>query len=1019
MPDNTRAAGAARARTRWRLVVLLVALGACAGALAVLGDVFPQAPVLAIIVAGAASGVLGAVGELVRRLSRPEEAPPPTPVPGPRVMDVDSRSPLFVGRDEELQRILAGFAPLTPRRARRGRGRALRRGADGPAGSSGSLVAAITGEPGIGKSELATQIAYAVQDAFPHGILRRELFGAPVGATRAPRRPQKVLSGLLRSIGAAPQRDDIPLESLSQFWKTRTEGLRLLLILDDARDFEQVKPLLPGGDGCAVLITSTDTFLDAPMYVRRHPIGPLTAQAGEELLRRPAGAGADASEPVLSAPGDLAAIARECEGRPLSLALCRGALRNGVSTRQLLKELRRDHGATLFSDHGVAAAFRVLLRERSEDERLLLFRLAQTGLTSVAPWAAAALLKKTEPEATALLEELCNRHLLRRAHREGGPSLRYRPVKELTSILRTDSGRSLGAAGMDRLRWSHRSTVRATDRLLAAYARFAEATAISRSPSEWGFGEPPRLPVPGAASDPRLPDAQTPAEWFAQERQQIQICLGLRHSSAPLAVEWRLQRALAAHCRTGRVYWADWRAALERASRLALQMDNRHAYGISLLERAELAGNEGHHGSAVELARQAQAQLAHGDERWEARARRAIGVNRYRLGDRDDGEGELRAAEAVFARSGDRWWLARTRCNLGELNRFRGDHLRAHGLLTEARSEFAELDDAEQAAKAGLLLGEVLGHMGRDLEAWLTLRGVRDALERSGGSWYRARCLRAMGRLDTRRLRLQYDDCDLVLSPERAKERDRSLRDFLFRGTLGTFGDEKAVARLTDEWRRARRELVRRNLGTDHWPGCTAGWDGGGLPRWFGEQARRLCADRAEWTDEAGVARAEEAHALLVEAGDEWGGYRTRLILGELRIRTDVHAGLRDMEAAAEGFERLGHQWWKARAWRHTADALYRHKHYRQAKEKAVLAMEGYRGLSNLSGRLRAQVLLGYTLSALGENRAALDVLEEARADASRGREQGIVPDDLLQAVEDARARVVGEEFPPSAPART
>ncbi|GAA4945042.1 hypothetical protein GCM10023224_30270 [Streptomonospora halophila] len=1008
MSDRTRADPAARHRTRWWLVLLLIAIGGCAGALAVLGDVFPQAPTVAIIGAGSAAGALGAAGELVRRLSKQEEPPHASAARAPRAMDVDSRSPLFVGREEDARRILAELAPLTGRGA--GRGRRARRGS-GRREAAGPLVVAVTGEPGIGKSELATQIAYEVQDAFPHGILRRELFGAPVGATRAPRRPQKVLTGLLRAIGAAPQRDDIGLESLSQLFKTRTERLRLLLILDDARDFEQVKPLLPGGDGCAVLITSTDTLRDAPMYVHRHPLGPLGPEASEELLRRPAGA--DAPEPVPSAPGDLAAIARECGGRPLSLALCRGALRNGVSTRQPLEELRRDDGEQLFSDHGVAAAFRLLLRERPEDERLLLFRLAQTGLTSIAPWAAAALTGKPEPDATALLEALCNRHLLRRAHREGGPSLRYRPVKELTSILRSSAARELGVAWPERVRWSHRRTVRAVDRLLAAYARFAEDTAIDRSPPEWGFTESARPAVPEPDSVPRLREDRTPAEWFAEERQQIQLCLQLEHSGAPLAVEWRLQRALAAHCRAGRVYWADWRAALERATQLALRMNDRHAYGTALLERAELAGNEGHHIRAVELAAEARAMLAGGDERWEARAARAIGVNRYRLGHRDDGERDLRAAEAVFERRGDRWWLARTRCNLGELERFRGDYERAHALLAGARADFAALGDAEQTAKAGLLLGEVLGHMGRELEAWLTLRGVRAALEDSGGgSWYRARCLRAMGRLDVAKLWRQYDECDLVLSPEQEKERERRLRDFVYRGTLGTFGDEERVAGLVDAWRRRHRERVRTLLGEDHARECTGGWDDAALPHWSGDGARRLRADRGEWTAEASVGGVEEARRLLVEAGDEWGGYRTLLILGELRLRTDVRAGLHDMEEAAAGFERLGHRWWHARALRHAADALYRRRHYREAEEKARAAVLVYRGLSNLSGRLRAQVPLGYALSALGENRAAMEVLEEARADALRGREEGIVPDALLEEVENAYDRVVGADFP-------
>ncbi|MUL40737.1 AAA family ATPase [Streptomonospora sp. PA3] len=1014
MPDNTRSAEAGRGalRLRWRLILLLVAIGACAGALAVIGDVFPHAPMVTVLSGGAASGVLGTVGELLRmrreRLDAAEARPQPlspAAAAAARQQDVEFDSPVFVGREDALEDILRRFGPPVRQGARRRFGR--RRAAAGDA-RSGPLVVAVTGEPGIGKSELASQVAKRVQHRFPDGRLRCDLFGAPAGTARAPRRPERVLAELLRSIDAAPQRDDIPLAALRRTWRTLTRGRRLLLILDDAEDFDQVEPLLPGGDGCAVLITSTNALSDARMYVHRHPLGPLSVQAGVRLLAHPPGAGPAEAPPGPSA--DLAEIARECGGRPLSLALCRGVLHNGVSTRQLLQELRQDGGENLFTDHSVATAFRILFRERPADEQLLLGRLAKSGLTSIAPWAAAALLRRPVPEAGRLLEELRNRHLLRRAPSAHG-SLRYQPVKELNSILRRSTSRELGVAALERPRWSGPATVRAIDRLLAAYAWLAERSAIGRAPREWGFTQP-RLPAP--EPDPRLglAPSERPADWFTDERQQIQACLKLTHSGAPLAVEWRLQRALAAHCRAGRVYWADWRAALERTSQLAQRMNSSAAYGISLLERAELAGNEGHHGRAVELAREARSVLAGGDERWEARAARAIGVNLYRMGDRDKGEGELRAAEDSFARRGERWWRARTRCNLGELHRFRGDYEQAHRLLAEARAEFADLGDPEQAAKAGLLLGEVRGHMRRDLEAWLTLRGVLEELEHaSGGSWYRARCLRSMGRLDNARLWLQYDDCDMVLAPERQQERTQSLRDFVFRGVLGDYSDRAAVAALVAQWRRIHRDRVRRNLGDDHWPGCTAGWEGGGLPRWDGAGARRLRADQSGWNDRAGVARVEEAHRLLEAAGDTWGSYRTLLILGELRMRTDVQAGLRDMDEAAAGFARLGHRWWQARAWRHSAEALYRQKHYRQAKDKARLAKEGYQGLSNLSGRLRAQVLLGWTLSALGEDRAALDELNEARADALRGHEQGIVPAALLHDVEDARTHVVGEDL--------
>ncbi|GAB3444883.1 hypothetical protein GCM10027570_14550 [Streptomonospora sediminis] len=1009
MPANSRAdeTGRNRFRLRWRRTFVLVVIGGCAGALAVLGDVFPQAPWTTILSGGAAAGVLGAVGELIRMWRSAdgtggEPEPPASPVPQRPEDDVEIGSPVFVGRDGDAAAILRRFAALTG--ADRQGGRFWRRrggsGAVPAQQRTGPLVIAVTGEPGIGKSELAAQVAIRVRQHFPHGRLRCELFGTD--AARAPRKPEKVLAELLRSIGAAPQRDDIPLPALRRTWRTLTRDRRLLLILDDAEDFDQVEPLLPSGEQCAVLITSTRALTNARMYVHLHPLGPLSTEDGALMLQDRDGHSGGGQPPA----GDLAEIARECGGRPLSLALCRGILQNGVSTRQLLEELRKDGGENLFTDQSVDTAFRMLFRQRPAAEQLLLARLARSGLTAVAPWAAAALLGRPVPEAGQLLEELCNRHLLRRAP-SADASMRYRPVKELNSILQRSSPRRLGVAQSERRHWAAAATARAIDRLLVSCAWLAEHAAIRRAPREWGFTEPD---LPALVPDPRLglEATERPDEWFADERQQIQSCVKSAHSSEPLAVEWRLQRALAAHCRAGRVYWADWRAALERTSELALQMEGGTAYGISLLERAELAGNEGYHGRAVELAREARTSLADSDERWAARAARAVGVNLYRLGDRDTGEGELRSAAAVFDQRGERWWRARTLCNLGELNRFRGDFVRAHQLLTGARREFGSLGDTEQAAKAGLLLGEVLGHMQRDLEAWLTLSAVHDALKGSGGgSWYRARCLRALGRLDHSRLGVQYEECDLVFSPERGKERRERIDEHVFRRTLGSWTAAE-YARLAEEWQSERIRTACTLLGKEHWPACTV--EENGIRRWSAEgAAQRLAQDQTRWTAEASVELVHEAHRLLTEAGDDWGSYRTLLILGELRVKTDMQAGLLDMEAAAKGFGDLGHGWWQARAWRHAAEALYQGRYYSEARTKAMLAIEGYRGLSNLSGRVRAQVLLGWILSGMGDNQGAMRELNAAEQEAQQGRAAGIVPESLLQEVHRAMSTVVGD----------
>lgn len=118
-------------------------------------------------------------------------------------------------------------------------------------------VAVISGAAGVGKTTLAGYWAAKVADRFPDGQLYAD-FHCPCQADAEPVSPDTVLSVFLQALGVSPDR--IPAEQLARIglYRSLLAGQRVLVLLDNVRDARQVRPLLPGGQGCFTVITSRD-----------------------------------------------------------------------------------------------------------------------------------------------------------------------------------------------------------------------------------------------------------------------------------------------------------------------------------------------------------------------------------------------------------------------------------------------------------------------------------------------------------------------------------------------------------------------------------------------------------------------------------------------------------------------------------------------------------------------------------------------------------------------------------------
>ena len=210
------------------------------------------------------------------------------------------------------------------------------------AGENASAVpiSVIGGAAGVGKTALALQWAHQAAGRFPDGQLYVNLRG--VGSSRPPATPAEVLGGFLGALQAPAGWSRCSLDAQAALYRSLLSGRRMLVVLDNARDAGQVRPLLPGSPGCMALVTSRSR-LTGLVAEGAHTLS-LDVLSDEEsrlLLARRLGPARLAAEPAAASE-----VARLCAQLPLalSIAAARLATRPWLSLATLAAQLRDTQG---------------------------------------------------------------------------------------------------------------------------------------------------------------------------------------------------------------------------------------------------------------------------------------------------------------------------------------------------------------------------------------------------------------------------------------------------------------------------------------------------------------------------------------------------------------------------------------------------------------------------------------------------------------------------------------------------
>jgi tetratricopeptide (TPR) repeat protein len=661
-------------------------------------------------------------------------APPPRQVP--------SVTPYFTGREAELA--------------------ALDTLADQAVARAGPVVVIIAGTGGVGKSTLANYFARRAAARFPDGQLHVNLRGFDTPAR--PLDSSAALRGFLEALGVQPASVPTEPDAQAALYRSLLADKSVLIVLDNASDLGQVRRLIPGSQGCLVVVTSR-TYLPGLIAQGAQvlTLAPFTQQNALRFLARRL-----TPRRVQREPQAAADLIRLCARLPLavSVAAAHAAAHPALSLAALAGELRRrtlDVLETGDAETSARSVFSWSYQSLSERAARMFRLLGVCPGPDLSVAAAASLAALPVGQAQAALRELARAHLAD----EPGPG-RF----AVHDLLRAYAAEQARVADPE-------ASLRAADlRLLDYYLRTGHAGAVLLAPSR-DCGELP-APRPGVITEPPLSEDAALA-WFAAERRSLLAAAARAAERGLVPYSWQLPWVISPYL-INAGHWADFaasqRAALDAAEAAGDRRGAGHAlyllaYALDLsgdgvgaeahlrqaLEVFTETGDEDSQGlvlhgiahtlqtrgeldAALPIALEAlRLRSAHGSPAVVAATENAVGAICARLGLHALALEHCRNALAAARAGGTRLQEGDALSSLGLAYSRIGDHERAAACYEEAVATYRELGDMPYLAAALTALGDAqtaAGDAAAARESHAAARRLLDAMPPSDASQVRA-----------------------------------------------------------------------------------------------------------------------------------------------------------------------------------------------------------------------------------------------------------------------------------------
>ncbi|HEV2371738.1 MAG TPA: BTAD domain-containing putative transcriptional regulator, partial [Streptosporangiaceae bacterium] len=608
-------------------------------------------------------------------------------MPVPRELPADVAA--FTGRTAELaelDRLLATGTEPADRGVRRV--------------PSPLVISTIGGTAGVGKTALAVHWAHRVADHFPDGQLYVNLRGYDPGQ---PMTASDVLAGFLPALGLEARDIPVETEQRSACYRSLLAGRRVLVVLDNASDAEQVRPLLPGTPACAVIVTSRDSLagLVARDGARRIDLDLLPLRDAVELLRTLIGDRVDADDPAA------AALATQCALLPLALRVVAelAAARPATPLSELASELA-DHQRRLdMLDAGgdLRSAARAVFSwsyQRLGNATARAFRLlALHPGPGFDAYAVAALTGTTLSSANQVLDTLSRAYLVRVV----GPG-RY----GMHDLLR-DYARHLTT--------THDNDVERQDaqtRLFDHYLHAAAAAMDTLFPAERHLR--PRIPA-SANPVPPVSDPDAAQAWLDGECANLTMIAAHAAGNGWPSHATRLATTVGRYLGVGDRY-AEFLTLHACARRAGRRSGDRGAEGTALIGLGIVAQRQGRVEEAVRQLRQART-LCHdaGDRYGEYRALGNLGMVTFHHGDYEESADYFQQALALSRKLSDRAGESKVLAHLGDLDLHQGRYEQATQHLRRSLYLSRETGYLQVAPIALATLGAVSLRLGHSKQA--------------------------------------------------------------------------------------------------------------------------------------------------------------------------------------------------------------------------------------------------------------------------------------------------------------